>query len=269
MIKGNKGDVMKKNKGFTLVELLAVIVILAIVSLVAVPSINGLLRKSRTNMFCKKVESIEAAAKYYAQDNLSDLASDSKMVIANKIPIRLLVEKGYLKKDSDNCIVGSNCVTDPRDKSSLDNNYIDIYSENNRLHGRYLYNNDDANNKVCGKKITYNVNEYGTYSSTENPLANEYTYFDVNSSMNPSNMYSDLPIYFDVYIDGKLVKKDTTDFCSEQSYKKGQTYMITNIRPRNGYSCSEYGFGNVAGTASLSGIITDTTTSIDVICVKK
>ena len=151
MIKGNKGDIMKKNKGFTLVELLAVIVILAIVSLVAVPSINGLLRKSRTNMFCKKVESIEAAAKYYAQDNLSDLGSDSKMVIANKIPIRLLVEKGYLKKDSDNCTVGSNCVTDPRDKSSLDNNYIDIYSENNRLYGRYLYNNDDANNNVPTK----------------------------------------------------------------------------------------------------------------------
>ena len=50
------------------------------------------------------------------------------MVIANKIPIRLLVEKGYLKKDDDNCTIGVNCVTDPRDKSSLDNNYIDIYS---------------------------------------------------------------------------------------------------------------------------------------------
>lgn len=258
---------MKKNKGFTLVELLAVIVILAIVSLIAVPSVNGLLRKSRTNMFCKKVESIEAAAKYYAQDNLSDLATDSKMVIANKIPIRLLVEKGYLKKDSDNCTVGSNCVTDPRDKSSLDNNYIDIYSENNRLYGRYLYNSEDADAKICGEKVTYNVNEYGTYAEADN--FSGYSRLDVNSSINSSNMYSDLPVYFDLYIDDKLVARQVSDFCRENTYKKGQTYKITNIKPKSGYSCSEYGFGNIAGTFALSGVLTSDSTSIDIICVKK
>lgn len=257
---------MEKNKGFTLVELLAVIVILAIVSLIAVPSVNGLLRKSRTNMFCKKVESIEAAAKYYAQDNLSDLATDSKMVIANKIPIRLLVEKGYLKKDSDNCTVGSNCVTDPRDKSSLDNNYIDIYSENNRLYGRYLYNSEDADAKICGEKVTYNVNEYGTYAETGN--FSGYSRFDVNSSINPDSnkWYSDLPVYFDLYIDDKLVARQVSDFCRENTYKKGQTYKITNIKPRNGYSCSEYGFGDKAGTFALSGVLTSDSTSIDIIC---
>lgn len=258
---------MEKNKGFTLVELLAVIVILAIVSLIAVPSVNGLLRKSRTNMFCKKVESIEAAAKYYAQDNLSDLATDSKMVIANKIPIRLLVEKGYLKKDSDNCTVGSNCVTDPRDKSSLDNNYIDIYSENNRLYGRYLYNSEDADAKICGEKVTYNVNEYGTYAEAGN--FSGYSRLDVNSSINSSNMYSDLPVYFDLYIDDKLVARQVSDFCRENTYKKGQTYKITNIKPKSGYSCSEYGFGNIAGTFALSGVLTSDSTSIDIICVKK
>ena len=258
---------MEKNKGFTLVELLAVIVILAIVSLIAVPSVNGLLRKSRTNMFCKKVESIEAAAKYYAQDNLSDLATDSKMVIANKIPIRLLVEKGYLKKDSDNCTVGTDCVTDPRDKSSLDNNYIDIYSENNRLYGRYLYNSEDVDNKICGEKVTYNVNEYGTYAEAGN--FSGYSRLDVNSSINSSNMYSDLPVYFDLYIDDKLVARQVSDFCRENTYKKGQTYKITNIKPKSGYSCSEYGFGNIAGTFALSGVLTSDSTSIDIICVKK
>lgn len=258
---------MEKNKGFTLVELLAVIVILAIVSLIAVPSVNGLLRKSRTNMFCKKVESIEAAAKYYAQDNLSDLATDSKMVVANKIPIRLLVEKGYLKKDSDNCTVGSNCVTDPRDKSSLDNNYIDIYSENNRLYGRYLYNSEDVDNKICGEKVTYNVNEYGTYAEAGN--FSGYSRLDVNSSINSSNMYSDLPVYFDLYIDDKLVARQVSDFCRENTYKKGQTYKMTNIKPKSGYSCSEYGFGNIAGTFALSGVLTSDSTSIDIICIKK
>ena len=258
---------MKKNKGFTLVELLAVIVILGILAVVAIPNVNSLMNKSKNNMFCKKVESIESAAKYYAQDNLSNLITEDKMVIANKIPIRLLVEKGYLKKDDDNCTVGVNCVTDPRDKSSLDNNYIDIYSENNRLYGRYLYNSDDANNKVCGEKINYNVNQYEKYA--EAGTYSGYSRFDVNSSINPSNMYSDLPIYFDLYIDGKLVVSQATDYCSENTYKKGQTYKITNIRPRNGYSCSEYGYGNIAGTFALSGVLTSDSTSIDVVCLKR
>ena len=158
--------IMQKKKGFTLVELLAVIVILAILALIAVPNISSLVRKSKTNMFCKKVESIEAAAKYYAQDYLSDLATTDGTIVANKIPLRLLVEKGYLKKDKEKCTIGVDCVTDPRDNSSLDNNYIDIYSENNRLYGRYLYTSLDATNKVCGEKVTYNINEYGQYEET-------------------------------------------------------------------------------------------------------
>lgn len=264
---------MKKNKGFTLVELLAVIVILGILAVVAVPNVNSLMNKSKNNMFCKKVESIESAAKYYAQDNLSNLATEDENVIANKIPIRLLVEKGYLKKDDDNCTIGVNCVTDPRDKSSLDNNYIDIYSENNRFYGRYLYNSDDANNKVCGEKINYNVNQYGTYSSTENPLANlanEYSTFDVNSD----SACSDLPFYFDLYINGKLVGKSVYDYCvgggdgcSGSGILKGSLYKITNIRPRGGNTCSEYGV--TKDSDALSGIVTSKNISIAITCVKK
>ena len=82
-------------------------------------------------------------------------------------------------------------------------------------------------------------------------------------------MYSDLPVYFDLYIDDKLVARQVSDFCRENTYKKGQTYKITNIKPKSGYSCSEYGFGNIAGTFALSGVLTSDSTSIDIICVKK
>ena len=72
-------------------ELLATIVILAILALIAVPNVSSLVRKSKANMFCKKVESIEAAAKYYAQDYLSDCHKRKKAIISNYfiIPSRL------------------------------------------------------------------------------------------------------------------------------------------------------------------------------------
>ena len=261
--------IMQKKKGFTLVELLATIVILAILALIAVPNVSSLVRKSKANMFCKKVESIEAAAKYYAQDYLSDLATTDGTIVANKIPLRLLVEKGYLKKDKEKCTIGVDCVTNPRDNSSLDNNYIDIYSENNRLYGRYLYTSLDATNKVCGEKATYNINEYGTY--TESGDFTGYSRLDVNSSMesNPNTRCGELHFTFDLYIDGKKVATQVDNFCRENTYKKGQTYRITNIRPKTGYSCQKYGYDNKAGTFALSGVLTSDSTSIDIICLEK
>ncbi len=59
---------MKNSKGFTLVELLAVIVILAILITIAVPSTIGISNKLKENMFCKKIDSIEVAAKLYGED---------------------------------------------------------------------------------------------------------------------------------------------------------------------------------------------------------
>lgn len=156
---------IRKDKGFTLVELLAVIVILAILALIAVPNVSSLVMKSKNNMFCKKVESIEAAAKNYAQDNFSDIISSEETIVVDKIPLGTLVEKGYLSKDSKDCTIGTNCVLDERNNTYLDNHYVQIYSKNNRLYGRYLYDSNDANGKVCGEKITYHTNTYSTYST--------------------------------------------------------------------------------------------------------
>ena len=133
---------MEKNKGFTLVELLAVIVILAIVSLIAVPSVNGLLRKSRTNMFCKKVESIEAAAKYYAQDYADKLTFNNDI---SSVKVATLLEYGYIKEDNK----GQNDVKDPRTDADLKNVDVTIKIISGRYYGAYPLNDKDK--KFCDK----------------------------------------------------------------------------------------------------------------------
>ena len=61
---------MRKNKAFTLIELLAVIVILAIIALIATPIILGIVEDTRKEAFLRDAEMIEHAAELYVTNEL-------------------------------------------------------------------------------------------------------------------------------------------------------------------------------------------------------
>ena len=125
------------NKGFTLVELLAVLVILSLLITIAVPSVNRILLSINESMYCEKVSNIESAAKMYAEDNYMDKISITEKVIVESVTLGTLVDKSYLKKDEETCVIGDDsnpCLLDPRDKSGMDNLTFRIYTKNNRLY---------------------------------------------------------------------------------------------------------------------------------------
>lgn len=64
--------VIKKQDGFTLVELLAVIVILAIIAAIAVPTVGNIVSKSREKAAVNDALQIIDAAKLYVADGGSD-----------------------------------------------------------------------------------------------------------------------------------------------------------------------------------------------------
>lgn len=80
---------MKKEKGFTLVELLAVIVILGIILAIAVPSVSGIITKSENDAKLANVELIENAAK------LADLSE----LFTEGMSVGDLVTAGFLDGD--------------------------------------------------------------------------------------------------------------------------------------------------------------------------
>ena len=140
--------IMKKN-GFTLVELLAVIVIMAILLTVAVPAVIGISNSIKKNMFCSKVENIEAAAKNYAADYI-DYFDDHPDGLT--ITVGDLIDTTALKKESNDCVVNSTnkpCVKDPRDNSSLDNESIKLTKKDKRVTAQYQYKSSDSN--TCSK----------------------------------------------------------------------------------------------------------------------
>lgn len=56
-------------KGFTLVELLGVIVILGLIAMIAIPTINSALNSSRDKAYNEQVRTIEQSARTYMSEN--------------------------------------------------------------------------------------------------------------------------------------------------------------------------------------------------------
>jgi len=109
------------NKGFTLVEVLAVIVILSILVAIMVPTTSHLIQMNKESNYENLGKTFKSMAKGYLSDNryeivLSDTcnASDNtkdiksirgKSLVNSHLPISWLVDDGYVKVGKDGNII--------------------------------------------------------------------------------------------------------------------------------------------------------------------
>ncbi|MBE6154543.1 MAG: prepilin-type N-terminal cleavage/methylation domain-containing protein [Firmicutes bacterium] len=124
-------------KGFTLTELLSVIVILALISLMASTGIIKLANNSKENMYCAKIKLIETEAEEYAIKYERELNESDKLYNGYKsltFKINDLVENGTIEADKDNNIIN------PIDNSIMNDTEIIIYLKNNQINA-YIDNN--------------------------------------------------------------------------------------------------------------------------------
>ena len=133
---------MKLNyKGFTLVELLAVIAIMGMLAVIMVPTISGVIEENKTNNSENLKNSIKSSARAYISDNryeitLDDSSCDNtntrgitsigtgenlQKITDSNIRVSILVSEGYLKSSSGEII-------DPKTNKSIDknNSYIKV-----------------------------------------------------------------------------------------------------------------------------------------------
>ena len=90
--------ILKNKKGFTLVELLAVIVVLAVIILIAMPSVMNSMAKARRNSFVIEAnEVIKSAQTAYAQ-YLMNGGGGSEICV----PYKVLIDSGYIEKNDPN-----------------------------------------------------------------------------------------------------------------------------------------------------------------------
>ncbi len=67
---------IKNKKGFTLVELLTVIMILAVLMVIAVPSIMAIIKKLQDRSLVSKLESLQESAAVYVQNNSNKIKKE-------------------------------------------------------------------------------------------------------------------------------------------------------------------------------------------------
>ncbi len=89
---------MRKNKGFTLVELMAILVILAAMMLISAPSITKTLKKSQDLESIEYEKNLCLAAQSYMQIEKRDVDLSTPQTIS----IETLMSTGYVTDDTVN-----------------------------------------------------------------------------------------------------------------------------------------------------------------------
>ena len=147
---------MKKN-GFTLVELLSVIVLLSLLIGIAIPGISRIRDNVNKRALEKKMRLVESAAILWGQDNKTRLQSrsctidDTYNISCYIITIKELIEDNYLdadKYDGEDEPIFYN----PINNSSLNDTFVYVYKKNNRVYSCYALENDTDGNNNCIQK---------------------------------------------------------------------------------------------------------------------
>lgn len=92
-------QMMKNEKGLTLVELLAVVVILGIIAAIAVPSIGNIIENSRVKAIKADALMVLSAADMYFIENPPTVATDDSGA-NNPVSVKTLKEEGFLDDEA-------------------------------------------------------------------------------------------------------------------------------------------------------------------------
>jgi prepilin-type N-terminal cleavage/methylation domain-containing protein len=88
------------NKAFTLIELLAVIILLGVLSLIVTVTVNGTIKENKQNACEIQIENIKSGAESWASKNVFSLPSEEGSSIVKTL--KELKDEGFVDKDIKN-----------------------------------------------------------------------------------------------------------------------------------------------------------------------
>lgn len=127
---------MKNNKGFTLVETIAVIIILGVVLSIAVPSITNVVKSTNKNRMVSDAETFISEVKEYVEsDTIGNTPNDNKYKLVNiKSKLSKSPYGGNYNMESSFVIINNNsytvCLTDNKYEATGEEGSITVKKGN-------------------------------------------------------------------------------------------------------------------------------------------
>ena len=126
-------------KGFTLVELIATLIVLAIIGMITFPVVNNSIKNGQEKLYKAQIKEIEEACEKWAYSNIDLLPSNGETITVTLLELK---KAGLLPLD----------VRDPRDKQLLPNDMQVVIKSDNNIYSFVV-------NEESGTEITSEVNE--------------------------------------------------------------------------------------------------------------
>ena len=153
---------MKKNKGFTLVEILAVLVLISLMMVIIVPSVQKVALNSKIKLCNSKIDLAEESINLWARDNYKCFEkTDGCNILSNcqktndtikcESTFKTLAENNLLNYDKN--VKNINYVVNPINNGNMNDTkiYIEFNSKNKQVKS---YIDDTVGDKVCSKNAS-------------------------------------------------------------------------------------------------------------------
>lgn len=133
-----------KEHGFTLVEVISIIVILGIITIITVPLVEGAIKKGRNNLYNSQIKTIELAAKDWASDNALYLPKND----GEQITLTILQLKGAGKLEFN--------LIDPISEKMFDENMEITITRDNKNYVYEVIDKDGSGNTFITDETEFN-----------------------------------------------------------------------------------------------------------------
>lgn len=168
-------------KGFTIVELLVVIVILAILMIIATPAVLSVAQQNKAKMYCKKIKTVVKSAQLYGEEyfdyidktvagensflidsNTTCSINGTTMAHCQITTIGSLADRGFLKLEKVGKSSFETEFLDPRNFKSMLSDRVMIYIVNKRVNAQFIYNSKKDGDK-CADSVQVGNARYKSY----------------------------------------------------------------------------------------------------------